>query len=509
MPFVNLVGPSYQVSETNLSPQRTINYYIETHDVDGVKVPKVLKTTPGVQPSNIPLPGVQSVFRGRGMYLSATGYAPDYLSLLYAVFGSTIVRVNQEFNDSEQIGTLTDTGLPVNMTDDGFNVLIVDGELMHAFDMKAQPGDTSSFKIIEMPYLPDSSTERARPTHVAYLNNRIIVNGRGTNAWFFSKLGETEFVTDVSGTDWYQAEQNSDNILALKAVNGNLLILGQRSYEIWRGTDNQDDPFAFVSGSQTAIGILAPYSLAVCNDLTFWLGGSDVGSGSVWMLKGTTPVRISDPGIEDQIYSISSQEAAEGYAYSKGGMTFYILTFREANRTFVYEVSTGTWCERLSRDVNSGDWLAYRYGYPTFANNRIYVMDMTVGAPNIGYFDEDKHTEIDGTVIMRQRIAPVWWDSLNDIIIDEIMLDMQVGTTSLLEGQGSDPKILLELSRDGGMTYGPISERSMGQQGRYTNLVRWRSRGRGRAIVAKFTVTEPVSHGIYMARLDYKVCKRT
>ena len=507
MPFVNLVGPSYQVGEVNLSPQRTLNYYVETHDVEGVKVPKVLKTTPGVQDTAWTFTGSTSDYRGRGMYLSAIGYLPDQLPLLYSVFGSKAYRTNQEFDAVELIGTLTDTGTQVSMTDDGFYVLMADSELLHKFDMKALPGDTSSWGQVDMPLKNDSTTTKIRPTHVGYLNSRIIVNDKNTNAFYFSLVGKTEFDVSEGALDWYESSMSSDTNTALAVFNGSLLILGNRSYELWRGTDNQDDPFAPVGGSSRAIGIKAPYSLAVCNDSAFWLGSSDVGSDAVWMLNGTTPTRISDPGIEDQIYSLSSREAAEGSAYSKGGMTFYVLTFREANRTFVYEVSTGLWCERLARDPLTGEWQAYKYSNCCFANSRIYVQDMT--SNRIGFFDEAKHTEIDGTQIVRQRISPVWWDACNDIVIQEILLDMQVGTTTLLSGQGSDPRVLLEISRDGGYTFGPIDDRSMGVQGAYSHVVRWRSKGRGRSIVARITVSEPVSHGIYQARLDYVACKRT
>lgn len=506
MPFVNLVGPSYQVGEINLSPQRTINYFIETHDVEGVKVPKVLKTTPGVQDTAWSFAGTTPDYRGRGMYLSATGYQPDQLPLLYSVFGSRAYRTSQEFDGVEFLGSLTDTGAPVSMTDDGFNVLMADGELLHKFDMAALPGDTSSWGQVTMPLKNTSTTTKIRPTHVAYLNYRIVVNDKNTNAFYFSLLGETEFDTSEGALDWYESSMSSDTITALTNFNGSLLVLGNRSYELWRGSDNQDDPFSPVGGSSRAIGIKAPSSLAVCNDMAFWLGASDVGSDSVWMLKGSTPVRISDPGIEDQIYSLANREAAEGSAYSKGGMTYYVLTFRQAGRTFCYEASTGTWCERMARNLLTGEWEAYMYSYCTFANGNIYVQDMT--SNRIGYFDESKHTEIDGRQIVRQRISPVWWDACNDIIIQEILLDMQVGTTPLLTGQGSDPKILLEISRDGGYTYGPIDDRSMGTQGAYTHVVRWRSQGRGRAIVARLTVSEPVNHGIYQARLDYLPCKR-
>ncbi|QHJ76877.1 MAG: hypothetical protein [Bacteriophage sp.] len=506
MPFMSLVGQSFQLAAKSLSSQRTINYSIENYggEDDHTKAKMVLNLTPGA--ACVADLGKDPADIGRGMYYSSSSYAPEFTSVLYYVTGSSVKRMDQDFANTVTIGNVRDNGDQLSMIDNGLDFVLVDGEQLYKSSLKADFG-AEDWGTVELPVVAGSTTgERVKPTHVAFLGQRLIVNSRNSNTWYFSKLGLTEFDTETN-LDFYSAEQSSDTILALKVVNGSLWCFGQRSYEIWRTTDNQDDPFAYVGGSSSQVGIKAPSSLATVNDLVFWLGSSDVGCDSVWMGKGQSIERISTAGIEDQILTLENREKAIGWAYSKAGNTFYVLTFPWSQRTFVYELSTGTWCERLSREINSGNWQAYLYINGVFANNKIYCQ--VIDGPTLCWLDDNKFTEYDGRQIVRQRISPTYYDGLLPMILDQITVDMQVGTTELLTGLGSEPKMLLEISRDGGHTYGSIKERSIGLQGNYRKVVRWLSQGMGREIVLKFTVSDPVAHSIYQMRLDYKLAKRT
>lgn len=510
MPIVDLVGQSFELQERNSSSQRTINYYIERYaDEDGgTKSKQVLKMTPGATMVN----DISEINGGltapcRGLFYSSSGPAPHYESRLYGVFGNGVYRWDASLTTPYHIGDISSSSDAVSMTDNGLGgyFVIVDGYNMYRYPL-ASEDDNGVFEAIELPFQAGSTTDRIQPTHVCFLGQRLILNHRYGNQFFYSKLASTEFDFDTNA-DWYSAEQSADIINALKICNGNLWIFGPRSVEIWRTTDNFDAPYAYLSGSAQAIGCKSPDSVAVISDKIFWLGGSDVGNDTVYMGQSQTMKRVSTMGIEDQILSLSNRDKAIGWAYGSDGNQFYVLSFVVSNRTFVYEASTNTWCERLARDVNSANWLVYPYVYGTFAGDQIYVG--TLNGSALCYLDRDKYTEWNGEVIVRQRISPVYWSNLNNVIIKELVVDGFVGATPYLTEDGSDPKILLNISKDGGSTYGNTKEKSIGKQGNYHKLIRWSAQGMGRELVFKFTYSEPVPFTIYQMRLDIVECKRT
>jgi hypothetical protein len=510
MPVMDLAGQSYELSDRSQSPQRTINYYIEKYgDEDpNTKSKQALVMTPGATlVEDVSLMNGGNTSPCRGLYYSSTGPAPYYESRLYGVYGNSVYRWDSACQNAYHIGDIASNSDAISMTDNGLGgyFVIVDGFNMYRYPLNSDDG-TGVFEAVDLPYQAGSTTDKILPTHVCFLGQRLILNHRYGNQFYYSKLASTEFDFDTNA-DWYSAEQSADIINSLKVANGNLYVFGPRSVEIWRTTDNFDAPYSYLGGSAQAIGCKSPTSVAVINDMVFWLGGSDVGNDTVYMARSQSIERVSQMGIEDQILSLTNRDKAIGWTYSSDGNIFYILSFVVSNRTFVYEATTKTWCERLARDLQTSDWKVYPYVYGTFANDKIYVG--TLDGSALCYLNRDKYTEWNGNQIVRQRITPVYWEEMNNIILKEILVDGYVGATPYLTGQGSDPKILLDISRDGGNTYGNSKEKSIGKQGNYRKVVRWQSQGMGRALVFKFTYSEPVPFNIYQMRLDYVPCKRT
>lgn len=505
--MVDLVGSSYQLNEGSLSPQRTINWYVEIYD-DGTenkdtKSPKAMMPCPGgVLAATISPDPLNTC---RGLYYSSSGSAPNYAPRLYGCWGSTVYRFDTNFAVAHAIGTVSNNGEPVVMTDNGFDFVLVDGESMYSYPLNAQD-DAGTWATVELPYVPGSSTEKVKPTHVCFLGQRLIINNRFGNTWHFSQLGLTTFDT-IGNLDFYSAESSSDPISGLRVVNATLWIFGYRSIEMYRSSDNQDDPYSYVGGSATQVGIKAPKSLATVNDKVFWLAGSDVGVDAVYMGSGTSMERVSTMGIEDQIVSCSQREQAIGWSYANNGNTFYVLSFVYSNRTFVYDASGKTWHERLARNINSGEWLVYPYQWGVYANNKIYAG--TINGSALAYLDDNSTYDWDGAQIVRQRVSPIYWNQLNPVTMKEITIDCQVGMTPQLVSLGSDPQIMLEVSKDSGYTYGNIKQKSLGKQGNYRKVVRWNALGIGRNIVLRITVSDPVPIAIYQARLDFETCSRS
>jgi hypothetical protein len=83
------------------------------------------------------------------------------------------------------------------------------------------------------------------------------------------------------------------------------------------------------------------------------------------------------------------------------------------------------------------------------------------------------------------------WQDDKYLTIPQIQVDIESGV-GLTMGQGSNPQIMLEVSKDGGQTFTAVAWASMGAIGAYTQRVIWRRLGRARDWVLKLRVTDPV-----------------
>jgi hypothetical protein len=87
----------------------------------------------------------------------------------------------------------------------------------------------------------------------------------------------------------------------------------------------------------------------------------------------------------------------------------------------------------------------------------------------------------------------------NDFGISLLNLEMDPGSTPLDYGQGSDPQVMLKISKDNGKTFGPERWKSMGTKGQYKKRVIWEELGTARDFVFQFTVTDPVPFIVNLA----------
>lgn len=105
--------------------------------------------------------------------------------------------------------------------------------------------------------------------------------------------------------------------------------------------------------------------------------------------------------------------------------------------------------------------------------------------------------------IRRVRRAPHAFAGGDWGYYDELEIDLESGV-GLSTGQGSDPKVMLRCSRDGGHTWENEQTRSAGRLGDYTRRVVFRRLGRARDMVFELAVSDPVRWVILGARVRAK-----
>jgi len=507
--MVQFVGGSYAPAARFVSAQRTVNFVPEKTGPDA-RTDLVLAPTPGESIACSWKSGEPC----RALHWSSTG--PNGQPCLWGVFGSSVYRwttIGENVTPAQCTGSIVSGTGRVSIADNGYVLAIADGSTLWVVDLSAADGALALSAVA----LPEVSGAPVRPSVVAYIASRLVINdanpGEGRNVFLFSNLNGTTATLSfaIPGTtppapQYYSAQYSADPIEGIVANNGRLYIVGPNSYEIWApgaNSDTGDDPFDWVSGATSEIGTQAPASVAQIDECVFWLGGSAAGRNAVYMLQGLRqPVRVSTNALERRIAESSTSSAAIGFCYADEGHKFYCLTFDADGLTVVFDVSTQLWHERSSRNWTTGEDGAWLPRFPVNGFGQRLFWGTTDG--RIAELTHGTGRMIDAATgnadkpAVRRRVGPVLWSALKRVTVRDLAVDMETGTTPELAPEipgdltpnSQNPRAMLRVSGDGGYTWADLSWRSFGRQGNYGQTVHWQNCGWGRSFVVELSFSE-------------------
>jgi len=409
----------------------------------------------------------------RGMLAS-----PNYL---YVVAGSYLFKIHADGTaDDVYTGTILTNSGPVSMAHNGTQILIVDGVAGYIFSAFDTPGGTLT--VIADPDFPNGCKT------CAFLSGFFIVENPSFNGRF--QLSDSYNGSSWTGTQFATAEQDPDPLVAVDVDHGTLGLLGTKTIEYWQNVGALDFPFAPVIGATQEWGLAAQFSRAHVDNSVIFLAQNVQGQVQFMEFQGYQVVKISNNDIDAIINSFSTVTDAVAMSYLVDGHPMYQVTFPTANRSFLYDAQTQLWSE-----VQTGTALVNRHigQYSVVFDNKIIVSDYS--ASNLYYFSSTTYTD-NGATIKRQLQTRHVLRDFNVVGIDELYLNMETGV-GIPTGQGSNPQIMLQVSRDDGRTFGPERWVSFGAGGRYRGpRAVWRRLGSGRDFVFKWTVTDPVKFAV-------------
>ena len=195
--------------------------------------------------------------------------------------------------------------------------------------------------------------------------------------------------------------------------------------------------------------------------------------GSVLVCNSPVVVRLSSTGAVMRTYTPSIPDEAQSLQdvrLTDDQSAFYTID-STSTRIFKFAIETG---EEL---------LTYQ-PYSRIGSNH----QMAIYLP-LGYTAEAVPTEY---LIRRQRVVPHLLEEDYWFFYHTAQLDLETGSTELMEGQGSEPQVMLDWSDDGGYTWSNEHWRPVGKQGEYASRVLWRRLGRSRDRIFRITVSDPI-----------------
>lgn len=455
---IGLVGSSYQQRSLPFDAQRSVNLF-PVVDQQGKEVASMYGT-PGIE--SFSTCGTGAI---RGGFSSSNGrcfFVSD--SRLFEVFAD---------GSSTVLGSLKQSSGYVSMAENNNQLAICDGSRLYIFTYS-----NSNFQLITNDALPACGT-------VCYLDGYFIVNSNNTGRFYISGLNDG---TSWDALDFATAESSPDNLLACFSALGQLWLIGERTIEVWTNTGASTFPFKRIAGAIIQAGCLAVYSIVEVENSIIWVGQDKNGSSIVYSASGVTSAqRISTTPIEIRISSAQDKANMISYTYQEDGHTFYVLTGGDLETTLVYDLLTGEWHERAYTnefgrfEQHLSNCHVFAFGKHLVGSRRdgkIYNMSLDIYSDN-------------GNALVRERTYTFLSDEDKRLRYNKLNIGIESGV-GLQSGQGSDPMISLELSKDGARTWSNSYSVPFGKVGEFRQNVSFRRLGISQTMCFRIRISDPV-----------------
>ncbi len=423
---------SYRSGSRQISSQRCLNMYAERQQ-KGSKTEVSVRGAPGIVSfatcGNGPVRGVH-----------------EFQDQLYAVSGSYFYSVSEDGTATNLGGVISGGTNRVSMDDNGDQLCIVDGERGYVYD------ESGGFRLItDADFHPANS--------VTGIDGFMAFDRAGTNEIFISDSLDATGYSDFFAS----AESKSDDVLAVLNHLQLLHIFGSRTIEFWQNIGAANFPFRRVPGGVINTGVAGSRAFGR-DDNTVYLQGDDrIG----YKISGLKLEKITTPAIDERWQSFPSVSDTEVFGYTFEGHKFIVYNIND--ESWVYDISTGLFHERSSRDINNTILGRWRGNCSAIAYGKTMIGDRFSGA--IGYLDRATFTEFGAQIVGEVTSQPLYGGG-KYVTMPWLEVNLENGV-GLSSGQGSDPQVTLFISDDGGRNFDAVEWASVGQIGQYRTQVRF------------------------------------
>lgn len=478
------------------------------------------------------LPGLKFIKRVatsskcRGAYVSSVGLASqNQAENAFVCFGRKVYRIDIAGN-AVLIGQVAGGASRVIFAETGGlrpMLLLADGYNLWAYDL-LEGGDMQQ---VTLPSRVTGDGGMIQPSHVCCVGGSVCINDRGSGFVYYSipyplnsekrevfdiVNGEVQydpnnslkvltkevdaltymFLDNYGVQQYFNAEASSDNIQAIAAVGANLYLFGSKTVEIWqRGSGEYETWIRQSYTANASNGLQAPYSVAICGSNLYYLGSGESYAKGILSVSGQQYSKISPDWLDDKLLGETS-DTAYGFAYAQGDHNFYVLQLTNLGETWCYDLETKEWHQRCSRVLSSGEEQRWKVSKIIWFDGefRAFCNDGCMYRHTDEYWYEDYGSNDQRLPMIRHRQGAVVVDNNKPFIFNELGIECNVGTWADYKLQ---PDILLEVSKDGGNTFGNIRSCKMGRTGDYNHRVRFHNLGYNRLCVLRLTYSHPTS----------------
>ena len=453
-----------------------MNWYVERMESPGAKMPTVLLPTPGGSTyCTLDTGPVRGTFAQAGR--------------AFVVGGNTLYELDN-LGVATSRGTVSLDNSPVTFAangDAGGQIALTSGGKLYIL--------TLATNVLSGP-MSDSTSTEIKATMVAHMSGYFLAFDNSTSKVMLSNLNNG---LTWNATQFFQRTRGGDPLQAMDVKTDEVWIWGEKTSEAWFNSGASPMPFEPISGAFFEHGMVAPFSMSRVGSSFIWLSRGEDGEGVVMRSSGFQPTRISTHAVEHAICGYDTITDAVSFAYQDDGHVFYVLNFPTARATWVFDETTGLWHERGTWNLDLVSFDAWHPQYHMNIFGKHLVGDRA--SSTVFQMSSSFYTDTNGEGIRRVRRAPHISLEEQRLFYTKFQLDLDVGE-GLIDGQGSNPQIMLRVSNDGGRTWGNERWTSAGKRGDYGTRAMWFRLGSARDRVFEVSVSDPVPWRLIAAYID-------
>jgi hypothetical protein len=383
-----------------------------------------------------------------------------------------VVSNGRVWKITDSAGTLTEltgsialrTSSPVTFAGDGTRVVMANGgQMVHT--------DFSTLTTMADAQAP------TEVTHVAHLDGYILANEVGTGRGRFSAIND---LTDWVDLDFFSAESDPDDLMAMKVAYREIIAVGRESVEFW--VNDGQTPFQRIQGSAQPFGIEAPHSLNLAGPNWMWLGHNR----RMVTMEGRQVKIVSTP-YDRVIQRYTAVDDAVGYSISMDGLPLYVLNFPTARETLVFNHESQQWHKWGYWDSSRG--LYERYRGLSYCYARAWNFHLVGDYANGIIYKADRQTFTDNGNPIRSllRTGHISHGA-------EFTKRSDVVRLRCKRGQGNsavaDPQVMMRRRINNGAQWTNERWKSLGRVGQHSPYIDWRRNGIYRTCQYEFTHTD-------------------
>lgn len=295
--------------------------------------------------------------------------------------------------------------------------------------------------------------------------SRLVVIDKATGSFYWSDV-----LTDtIAALSFATAENSPDLLKECLYIGDTLVLFGSRTVEFWPVTTDDLAPFQPLVGRTYQVGIRDT-------------GCACEFTGTFAWITHRNRVCITDP---NNVISLPGLEAK-----IKDSSTVSLWTFRiESTEFLAVRLDTETWVY----SGTSGQWAQFEsYGEDNWIPQ--CAAEDYLGSSIDGRIIQFSDDHSDFTDVLERRFRAGAVVDVPSMPLNNLFIRTNPGQTPFIVGDYTDPVVEVQTSKDGGFTWSPWRQKTLGTQGQYRKRVMWSGLGHFSypGILCEFRVTDPV-----------------
>lgn len=478
---IDITGMAYTLPCRDINYQKCINMYPTNPGPNGQGTTPLIRTAGLLQLLDLGGTEIRKVI---------TVNDNVYVASNEKIYKLTVNDVSKSAS-ATHIGSIATTTGMLGITYNSTHLMIVDG---------SSKGYIYNFDTEEFIEIPDS--DFVGGVNVIFLDQYFIANRPDTATLAASALNDP---STWDATDVTTAERNPDKLVTLELQKGEVWAFGSKSIQIYDDTaEPAGFPFSVLPAAGLDVGCIAPQSVVNVNNVLVWLDsrGFVVQSDNSTFLRNNSSGYIAKPISTDAMHAefstYSRMDDAIAMQYSDRGHLMYQITFPTEGKTWVFDMGVGAWHQRVylhpGNRVETSHLIQYCDSFKTITigggiySGKIYIMSHD-------YFTDD------GEPIRCLRTTSFLSTPTKRADINCLVFRMTTGLATST-GPGSDPKMSVRYSIDGGYRWSNEIIRSIGKIGEYNKYVTIPRLGTTNELILEIVIVEPIDFSIISLTAD-------